>query len=72
MDIKVRIRVKQTLWSKFMWKTIMVLGSLNLMSLETVVKIANFTLRNGAFKYKAVGVSDKWEKLTITDELVVG
>lgn len=60
-DLRIKLQVKQTLWSKVIFKTLLFLGRCGLISLETAVSITNNMLRNGAFKFR----TDKGEWRTL-------
>lgn len=55
------LTVYQTFLSKVLFKVVMLLGGLNLISLERTIKIINLSLRNGAFKYRVD--KGKWKHL---------
>ncbi len=61
----VKITVKQSLYSKFLFFVLPKLGQLKLMSLESACKIINHSFRNGAFKVK-VGYG-KWKNMKLPE-----
>lgn len=57
----IELTVKQTLTSKILFNTVILLGRLKLISLDTVIKLINRSIKRGAFRCK-VGKGD-WKKL---------
>lgn len=61
--------VKQTFWSKVLWKAILFLGRMRLITLERAIKIVNHSLGNGAFRFKVN--NGQWQDLNIDGEFVI-
>jgi len=63
--LTVYIQVKQVLWYKLLFNILLTLGKMRLLSFGKVVKILNFVLPYGAFKYRVD--KGKWNKLDMPE-----
>lgn len=57
----IKVTVKQTLSSKIIFKSVILLGGLRLISLNLALKLVNNSIKKGAFRYK-IGEGD-WKNL---------
>lgn len=67
MNLSVNIKVRQTLWSKVLFKTSLFLGKYKLLSANQVVEIVNWSLPRGAYK---ISVNNgKWRNLKFNEKI---
>jgi len=59
--ISVNIKVKQTLWSKILFKLLVYLIRFKVVSVERLAPVVNLSLQKGAFKFKVN--NSKWKPL---------